>query len=208
METQERDPAGASQAGAERRRFLWMAVLLTSGLLSPRRALSQAGCESSCGSLGHGSGCSRGPCAAATGSERDHRPASEGWSGQTRLEPVVLPVVRGGVIVQPQNHPPLAGERGFLPILAGGKDGLLIYLLALPDGGYAAVSPTCPHEGCIVGPIGWELFCPCHGSTFQRDGRLLIGPARRPLETFTVREQRRGSLFIDLANTTRPGTGS
>lgn len=47
-----------------------------------------------------------------------------------------------------------------------------------------AVSARCTHLGCIVAfnraEQAWE--CPCHGSRFAPDGRVLQGPAVRPLK--------------------------
>ncbi|MFD8379659.1 FAD-dependent oxidoreductase [Streptomyces sp. NPDC059679] len=47
-----------------------------------------------------------------------------------------------------------------------------------------AVSARCTHLGCLVAfnraEQAWE--CPCHGSRFASDGRILQGPAVRPLE--------------------------
>lgn len=49
---------------------------------------------------------------------------------------------------------------------------------------YHIVSPVCPHLGCIVhwnnGEKSWD--CPCHGSRFSVDGKLLEGPAFKDLE--------------------------
>lgn len=51
-------------------------------------------------------------------------------------------------------------------------------------GSLQAVSAHCTHLGCIVAfndaEQAWE--CPCHGSRFAPDGRILQGPAVRPLE--------------------------
>ncbi|MFI1206801.1 FAD-dependent oxidoreductase [Streptomyces sp. NPDC020802] len=47
-----------------------------------------------------------------------------------------------------------------------------------------AVSARCTHLGCLVAfnraERAWE--CPCHGSRFDPDGRILQGPATQPLE--------------------------
>ncbi len=51
------------------------------------------------------------------------------------------------------------------------------------DGTTTELSAACTHVGCIV---HWNSFekcwdCPCHGSQFQPDGRVLNAPAIRPL---------------------------
>lgn len=49
---------------------------------------------------------------------------------------------------------------------------------------YTAVSAVCTHLGCLINPSGEGFSCPCHGSTFDREGRNTGGPARRPLPRF------------------------
>ena len=55
------------------------------------------------------------------------------------------------------------------------------------QGRVSLVSAVCTHMGCIV---GWNAAeetwdCPCHGSRFKANGRVLAGPAERPLEPIT-----------------------
>src|SRR5690606_30587276 len=51
------------------------------------------------------------------------------------------------------------------------------------DGRVGELSAECTHKGCIVtwnNATGtWD--CPCHGSIFTRDGKVLHGPARKDL---------------------------
>lgn len=51
------------------------------------------------------------------------------------------------------------------------------------DGTVSAVSARCTHMGCLVSFNGAERTwdCPCHGSRFDIDGRVIEGPATRRL---------------------------
>jgi cytochrome b6-f complex iron-sulfur subunit len=63
-------------------------------------------------------------------------------------------------------------------------------VFATRDGELRAVSAKCTHAGCTV---QWkekgEFDCPCHGSRFDINGKVLVGPATAPLPTFTARKQ-------------------
>ncbi|MFD8011698.1 FAD-dependent oxidoreductase [Streptomyces sp. NPDC058955] len=52
------------------------------------------------------------------------------------------------------------------------------------QGGLHAVSAVCTHLGCLVAfnPAERTWECPCHGSRFGTDGRVLQGPALQRLE--------------------------
>lgn len=51
---------------------------------------------------------------------------------------------------------------------------------------YRAVNATCTHQKCIINWNGdrQAFVCPCHGSTFGADGKVLQGPAKEALQTF------------------------
>lgn len=55
-------------------------------------------------------------------------------------------------------------------------------------GGLYALSLVCTHLGCTVSVSAGALTCPCHGSIFDRQGRVLKGPADRPLGRLKVAE--------------------
>src|SRR3954467_4616326 len=59
------------------------------------------------------------------------------------------------------------------------------------SGAVHAVSATCTHQGCTVGPPdGGVVGCPCHGSQFDAvTGKVLRGPATRPLPAVAVHVQ-------------------
>ncbi len=51
-----------------------------------------------------------------------------------------------------------------------------------------AVDPTCTHAGCTVAWNANQTFiCPCHSSKFANDGKVLQGPASRPLALYTAK---------------------
>jgi menaquinol-cytochrome c reductase iron-sulfur subunit len=66
-----------------------------------------------------------------------------------------------------------------------------------PDGEVVIYSPICPHLGCEFQWFGEDdrFVCPCHNSVFDLSGRVLDGPAPRPLDTLPTKvEQDR--LFV------------
>jgi menaquinol-cytochrome c reductase iron-sulfur subunit len=58
-------------------------------------------------------------------------------------------------------------------------------------------SPICPHLGCRYNwdPLKNEFMCPCHGSIFSINGKVLGGPAPRPLDTLPHKIEN-GKLYV------------
>ena len=56
------------------------------------------------------------------------------------------------------------------------------------DAHLLALYQVCPHLGCLVPFIASEkrFICPCHGSTYERNGQYVRGPAPRSLDQFRV----------------------
>lgn len=61
-----------------------------------------------------------------------------------------------------------------------------------------AFSPICPHLGCHYDwhPTQNEFICPCHGSVYSIDGKVLGGPSPRSLDTLPTKSEG-GELFVE-----------
>jgi len=65
------------------------------------------------------------------------------------------------------------------------------WVVKQPDNSIAAFGPQCTHLGCAY---HWEegkneFLCPCHTSVFAPDGKVVSGPAPRPLDRYEVKLQ-------------------
>ncbi|HEX9886085.1 MAG TPA: Rieske (2Fe-2S) protein [Longimicrobiales bacterium] len=61
-----------------------------------------------------------------------------------------------------------------------------VYVRAEAGAAWVALLARCTHRGCQPDPVGDRLVCPCHGSEYDLLGRVLEGPAERPLTRFPV----------------------
>ena len=66
------------------------------------------------------------------------------------------------------------------------------------DAGLVMLSMRCTHLGCRLRVIGGRLQCPCHGGTFDREGRVVSGPPTTPLAWFEGGVDSAGQLFVYL----------
>ena len=106
-----------------------------------------------------------------------------------------VPVSGGRFRIDIAAFPELAKADGALRVLPAGHADP-IYILATSEG-FAAVSPICTHRGCTVDVSGARLVCPCHGSTYDREGNVLKGPAERALTRYPVRREG-DAVVVDL----------
>jgi Rieske Fe-S protein len=110
------------------------------------------------------------------------------------LTPVSAP---DGLIRLPlRAHPRLAQPGGYVKLQPEGAS-TPVYVLAVEDG-FVAVSPICMHLGCTVDIQGARLVCPCHGSTYDREGNVLRGPTLKPLRRYATTLTAEGELLIRL----------
>ncbi len=71
--------------------------------------------------------------------------------------------------------------------------------------GIAAMSLVCTHLGCIVSEFGNGFTCPCHGSKFDSKGKVIGGPAPRPLPWLQVSQKADGTVIVDTSQEVQPG---
>jgi menaquinol-cytochrome c reductase iron-sulfur subunit len=65
------------------------------------------------------------------------------------------------------------------------------WVVKTADNQVTAFAPQCTHLGCAY---HWDdpshnFVCPCHTSAFSVDGKVLSGPAPRPLDRYMVKVQ-------------------
>ena len=63
------------------------------------------------------------------------------------------------------------------------------WVVRMDDQDVVAFTPQCTHLGCAY---HWEskrnyFLCPCHTSVFSIDGKVIGGPAPRPLDRYVTR---------------------
>lgn len=74
-----------------------------------------------------------------------------------------------------------------------------VFIVRAREGYFYALSAVCPHLGCIANWKGEEgiIACPCHGSKFDQEGRVLGGPAPRSLVRFSLLLDEQKQLIVD-----------
>jgi nitrate reductase gamma subunit len=73
-----------------------------------------------------------------------------------------------------------------------------VWVVKHPDNTVTVFSPVCPHLGCHYhwNPQTRHFECPCHGSIYAMDGKVLGGPAPRPLDTLPEKVEG-GTLMVE-----------
>ncbi|MBD2775673.1 FAD-dependent oxidoreductase [Iningainema tapete] len=76
-------------------------------------------------------------------------------------------------------------------------------VFAVPNEGEEAISLSCTHQGCTVKMAeDGKFHCPCHGSVFASDGKVLTGPAQQDLPRYQVVQRQDDSLQLVAVNGT------
>ncbi|MBD2307692.1 FAD-dependent oxidoreductase [Chroococcidiopsis sp. FACHB-1243] len=65
-----------------------------------------------------------------------------------------------------------------------------------------AISLTCTHQGCTVQLAeDGKFHCPCHGAVYDRQGKVLKGPAQRDLPRFQITQRQEDRLQLIATST-------
>ncbi len=84
-------------------------------------------------------------------------------------------------------------------------EGRNVFIFHRPEG-FVAISAVCTHLGCIVNQAPPGFVCPCHGSRFDPNGKVLQGPAPSPLPWYEISLAPDGQLQVDESRTVSAGT--
>lgn len=85
----------------------------------------------------------------------------------------------------------LASVGGLVTLKAGDVSGLSgngVFVIRDSETSVVVLDRTCTHQGCQVGPFASNgiATCPCHGSTFNKSGGVVRGPASSPLRRYSA----------------------
>ncbi len=61
---------------------------------------------------------------------------------------------------------------------------------------------VCTHLGCTINAVETGYSCPCHGSTYDRWGRVTGGPAPTDLVFYDIYTGASGDILVNKAKTT------
>lgn len=95
-------------------------------------------------------------------------------------------VEEGLARIEVARFPELAEPGGAVFLSPEGFEGRVL-LVNLDGANFRALSAVCTHLSCTVRYAGRFLQCPCHGSTYNLEGRVTRGPAQRALRAFETR---------------------
>ena len=110
-----------------------------------------------------------------------------------------VPLTNGRVELPLSQYPELREPGNALQVLPSGETDPLIVLVDA-EGKHTVVSSECTHKGCTVEAQRDRIVCPCHGSTYDRKGEVLRGPAQRPLRRYQSQLTSDGVLVIQLGS--------
>ena len=73
------------------------------------------------------------------------------------------------------------------------------FFVVRKNGKLFALSSTCTHRKCALkAESDRSFYCKCHGSTFDPDGKVTAGPAKRDLPAFPLLVNDKGDVLVTV----------
>ena len=73
------------------------------------------------------------------------------------------------------------------------------FFMVRKDGKLVALSSFCTHRHCkLTAESDSSFYCSCHESTFDPNGKVTEGPAKRDLPMFTTFTNEKGDLLVKV----------
>ncbi|NUR04217.1 MAG: Rieske 2Fe-2S domain-containing protein [Streptomyces sp.] len=91
-------------------------------------------------------------------------------------------MANAGTVIAAAAGVPVGSSKSFTA-----PNGARAYLLHPATDTFIAFNATCTHQGCPVSYVGPGFHCPCHGATYDQNGRVTGGPAPAPLIKIPVK---------------------
>jgi cytochrome b6-f complex iron-sulfur subunit len=131
------------------------------------------------------------------------------WSAVAALAAAVIGSVRlpmPSVFPESSSKVKIGPPDSFAPASATYLPQLSAWVFRDQQGLYA-ISSVCTHLGCISKRMDNEEFlCPCHGSVFASDGKVMVGPAPKGLNWLAMSLSPDGQVVVDKVRTVQAGT--
>ncbi|MFN8362031.1 MAG: Rieske 2Fe-2S domain-containing protein [Candidatus Kapaibacterium sp.] len=122
-----------------------------------------------------------------------------------RLTPTIVEQensIQGIFTVKLSDFPALKTVKGSVKIdFVGVGNSATAVVTRTSASAFAACSDVCTHSGCSVNPFSDasnEINCPCHGSAFSAEGKVLRGPAGSDLTSYKTTFTGGDTLLIEL----------
>ncbi|HJV49249.1 MAG TPA: Rieske (2Fe-2S) protein [Geothrix sp.] len=111
--------------------------------------------------------------------------------------PISTTETKAGLLAQPDGtvRDYTISTNGACPLQAGAAQG---YYLIRDGAGIYAISASCLHQGGHIDPSSGGFGCPCHGSQYNLNGTVTVGPATigATLQHYEVSESTPGGTLV------------
>jgi Rieske Fe-S protein len=96
-------------------------------------------------------------------------------------------------VINVSDYPELANTGGYAMI----TDKVIVFRTG--GSSFRALNTTCTHKKCATAFNGSEFQCECHGSRFDKSGKVLEGPATKNLKSYkTTFDSAANTLTINM----------